>query len=130
MEEIWKLWNISNSYRYGKRVYEISNQGRLRINGVITEPHLHKTGYKYISGGWLMHRLVATLFIPNPDNKPCVDHINTIKTDNRASNLRWVTQQENCNNRITIQHKKSIKPYNTNRHKVWDDKGKNTYHYE
>ena len=42
-----------------------------------------------------IHRLVAEAFIPNPDNLPCIDHINTIRTDNRVSNLRWVTQKEN-----------------------------------
>jgi hypothetical protein len=45
-----------------------------------------------------LHRLVALMFIPNPYNKPQIDHIDTNSLNNHVSNLRWTTQKENMNN--------------------------------
>ena len=57
----------------------------------------------------LVHRLVAQAFIPNPENKPNIDHINTIRTDNRVENLRWCTQSENNLNPITLGRMRNVK---------------------
>lgn len=53
-----------------------------------------------------IHRLVLESFIPNPEGKPEIDHINTIKTDNRIENLRWVTHKENDSNPLSIKHRR------------------------
>ena len=99
MEEIWKIYREINNNRHDHRIYEVSNLGRVKINGEIVEPC---TGNGYFRiGTFYIHRAVAELFIPNTENKPFIDHINTIKTDNRAENLRWVTQKENMNNPLT-----------------------------
>lgn len=48
-----------------------------------------------------IHRLLAEAFIPNPENKPCIDHIDGNPRNNTLSNLRWCTHKENSNNPIS-----------------------------
>lgn len=102
MEEVWKTYKVSKPHNRKARVYEVSNMGNVRVNGELVQPYVH-CGY-LTTGGKAVHRMVAELFVENPDNKSAVDHINTNKFDNRACNLRWVTQKENCNNPLSILH--------------------------
>ena len=89
-------------------LYQISNQGRVfsvKKKIFIKLDENNQQGYQVVKlckNGkrykFRVHRLVAEAFIPNPENKPCVDHINTIRNDNRVENLRWVTYKENLDN--------------------------------
>jgi hypothetical protein len=96
MEEIWK--------RYKDTQYSVSTLGKLRNDrtGLVTLGTL-QNGYRtfsmYINGKVQglsrVHRLVAEMFIDNPDNKPQVNHKNGIRDDNTVVNLEWVTAREN-----------------------------------
>lgn len=91
--EIWKR------IEGGKNAY-VSDKGHVMQDGKIKEPHYDTEGYQRVSvrgvGRDRVHKFVAKEFVPNPDNKPMVDHQNNRKDDNRASNLQWVTAKENA----------------------------------
>lgn len=88
----------------GETEYYVSNLGRVRKNKKLLKMSINKDGYYACWIGKkrrLVHLLVAKAFIPNPENKKCVDHLDGDKTNNKYSenpninNLRWVTHSEN-----------------------------------
>jgi len=64
-----------------------------------------------------VHRLLALHFIPNPENKPCVDHKDGVTTNNNLSNLRWVTKHENECNQVNA---KGVRLRHDTRRKRWE----------
>ena len=83
--------------------YSISEYGEVRNrHGRALTPQTSWNGYSRIelsrrgkAKKHLVHRLVASTFVQNPDNKPCVNHIDGVKLNNHFSNLEWVTRSEN-----------------------------------
>ena len=96
--ENWKVYKETNSHGW-YRVYEVSDQGNVKVNGELVDFSNQESYYRI--GGFSVHRAVAELFIPNPNNYNEVDHINGRKNDNRVVNLRWCSHKENCNNNVT-----------------------------
>ena len=95
--EIWKDIDILEGY-------EISSFGRIKSKqyDLILKTSVTR-GYERIiikKKNYLIHVLVAKAFLPNPENKPQIDHIDRNKLNNSVDNLRWVTISENNINRV------------------------------
>lgn len=90
--------------------YKVYEDGTIiSVYGRQIKPRPNKKGYERVclridkkTQDWLVHRLVAMLFIPNPEGKSQVDHIDGNKANNAVSNLKWVTPMENYHNPNTV----------------------------
>lgn len=138
--EIWKDVNEYEGY------YKVSNFGKIKscsrivkhglgnadrtIKSRIIKPYNDNHGYRMVSLSkegkvkkHKVHRLVAEAFIPNPENKPTVNHLNEIRNDNRVSNLEWATYKENNdhgghNERVSKTLSKPIEQLDKNGNKI------------
>ena len=113
MSELVEVWKPIMGY---EGLYEVSNLGRVRSlfsnNERVLKNVIGSNGYSYVTLSVnnercikTIHRLVCEAFLPNPENKPCIDHVNTIRSDNRLENLKWCTHKENINNPLTKEKK-------------------------
>lgn len=120
MEEIWKqivgadetfqVSNIGNVKRNDSYyIQPLYDNMRVLLRGSIKRLFVDRQGYSTTAlrinnkqKTYFVHRLVAEAFIPNPDNKPFINHIDGNPSNNNVENLEWCTQKENIRHAVKI----------------------------
>jgi hypothetical protein len=98
----WKRKNTPTFYgKYNKPTYGSRNKDN---------------GYVFVMSKFMVHRLVASAYIPNPENKPTVDHDDRNRSNNRLDNLKWATHAEQAQNR-SVENRKTVDAKHSR--KVW-----------
>ena len=120
MEVEWKpikgyeqYYQVSN---YGE-IYDNRNKRLMKANSKSIYQKARLRKQKDDHKTFMVHRLVAEAFIPNPDNKPHVHHIDENSRNNKADNLEWVTPKEHAERRSEESKMKYRKTYQENKKK-------------
>lgn len=131
--EEWRTTTVSDRYavsNYGRVLsYAISYPSSKRVFSKgpnLVKPRINKLGYyrvsiysgNHVSKSYLVHRLVAMAFIPNPNNLPYINHKDENPGNNRTDNLEWCTQKYNCNygaHNCNLSNSKRNRPYQIKR---------------
>lgn len=136
MQEIWKdiegyegLYQVSNLGRVKSLPRNTNNQYK---NGLVKKNIVRGKGYYYVNlynkstKLFTIHKLVAEAFIPNPNNLPCVNHIDGNKLNNKIDNLEWCSYSNNeihaYNNDLKAPIFKKVNQYDLNGNfiKTWN----------
>ena len=128
MKEEFRLYSRSAGNNK-KHTIEVSNEGNVKVDGKPYDLNKSNTVYKRVHSNYV-HRMVAELFIPNPENKPYIDHIDGNRYNNKVTNLRWATPSENRLNPITVErYNKSSASTETSNKRKKSHKGQVPWHY-